>query len=123
MAVLCRCCDWIHHRRSAGMGGVSAAIGELTLLGCITAGDVWEAIATVVTAEVVGLVRSTVYMRIFQGVYESCFSRRLLWVHSCLSACFSHVLTPFAPVAHRVSLTIDGSRYAHDRPRSAESLR
>ena len=27
----------MHHRRSAGMGGMSAAIGELTLLRCITA--------------------------------------------------------------------------------------
>ena len=98
MAVLCGRCDWIHHRRSAGMGGVSAAIGELTLLGCITAGDVWEAIATVVTAEVVGLVRSTVYMRIVHGVSESRFSRPLLWVHSYLSDCFSRVFTPFAPV-------------------------
>ena len=37
MAVLCGRCDWIHHRRrSAGMGGTLAAIGELTLLRCIT---------------------------------------------------------------------------------------
>ena len=103
------------------MGGMSAAIGELTLHH--RCGQVRDAIATLATAEVSELVRSTEIMRIFHGVTESCFSRRSLWAHSCLSARFSRVLTPFAPVAHRVSLTIDGSRYAHDRPRFAESLR
>ena len=100
--------------------GVSAAIGELTLLGCITAGHVREAIATVITAEVAELGCSTVYMRIFQGTSESRFRRPALWAHSCLSAYISSV---FTPVAHRGLLRIDMSWYAHNRPRSAESLR
>ena len=83
-------------------------------------GQVQEVIATLVTAEVVELGCSTVYMRIVHDVPESRFSRPSLWVQGGLSLCFSCVLSP---VTHRVSLSLDRLRYAHDCPRSAESLR
>ena len=97
-----------------------AAIGERTPLGCLAAGQVREAIVTVVTAEVGELACSTDYRHSVHGVPESFFSRPSMWARSRLSAHFSRV---FTPIAHRVLLRMAMSRFVHERLRSAESPR